>query len=166
MKQILFLTVCVTGAFLFSNCSTSGLSSQPSMAGPSVSARAQAIKAEQKGSHYIGRRYYVEKTRFWGYVRRPQEPWSKARLVILNEDRQKAPDRLPETGTGRSKYGFDANFEYKLYGSFTGEKGYDPNSNQILPEFKLSSYSVINEDPGWLFRPNDRYDSTRITLMP
>lgn len=164
MKALL-ITFILTLAFLLSNCAVSG-SGSPSMTGPSYDVRAADIKAEPEGNHYIGRRYYVEKTRFWGYVRKPGQPWSDAKLVLMNEDKKKAPDRYSEMGSGDSKYGFDANYEYKLYGRFTGDRGYDPNSDQILPEFQLTGYSVINKNPGWLFRTTDKYDPKRITLFP
>jgi len=76
------------------------------MSGPSVAERKAAIAAEPKGSHYIGRRYYVEKTRFWGYVRKPGEDWSKAKLTMMNEDQKKNPDRFSENGSGNSRYGW------------------------------------------------------------
>lgn len=166
MRSILFLSSLIITVFLTSCGSTGSLGSVNMSGGPSIEERAASIKAEQKGSHYIGRRYYVEKTRFWGYLRKPREPWSKARLVAFNEDKKKSPDRFPEDGKGRQRYAFDANFEYKLYGRFTGDTIYDPNSNQFLPEFQLTGYEILNEDPGWLFRPSDTYDSKRVTLRP
>src|SRR6266498_536907 len=46
---------------------------------------AQHIAAEPTGDYFIGRRYYKADFKFWGYVRRPGEPWSTAQLVMLNE---------------------------------------------------------------------------------
>lgn len=135
------------------------------MGGPTVEERNAAIAAEPGGDHFIGRRYYVKKTRFWGYVRRPKESWNKAQLVVVLENKKRQPDRLPESGASRL-YGYDQNHEYKLRGYFTGAKVYDPNSNQRLPAFMLTGYELINRDPGWLFRPDDRYDPYRITLYP
>jgi hypothetical protein len=135
------------------------------MGGPTVEERQAAIAAEPRGDHYIGRRYYVQKTRFWGYVRRPGESWDRSQLVMIREDKKRQPDRLPENGPPGQRYGYDQNFEYKLRGYFTGRKAYDPNSNQILPEFMLTGYEVLNRQPGWLFRPDDRYDPYKITLL-
>lgn len=125
---------------------------------PAQEAQIAVIKAEPRGAHFIGRRYYVEKTRFWGYVRRPGEPWQKSRMVVINEDVCRTPDRLPELGLGEHGYGFDHNYEYKLQGRFTGEEVYDPNANLFLPEFRLESYELISANPGFLFSPDDRYD--------
>ncbi|MGI9240892.1 MAG: hypothetical protein ACR2RV_08825 [Verrucomicrobiales bacterium] len=129
---------------------------------PAQEAQIALIKAEPRGSHYIGRRYYVEKTRFWGYLRRPGEPWQKSRLVVMNEDVSRTPDRLPELGAGQNGYGFDHNYEYKIKGRYTGEQIYDPNSNLFLPEFRLESFELISAVPGWLFSPDDRYDSKKL----
>jgi hypothetical protein len=46
---------------------------------------AQNIAAEPTGDYYIGRRYYKSDYKFWGYIRRPGQPWSTAELVMLNE---------------------------------------------------------------------------------
>jgi hypothetical protein len=73
---------------------------------------------------------------------------------------------MPENGPAGQRYAFDQNYEYKIRGSFTGREVYEPNSNQFLPEFRLTGYEVVDRNPGWLFRPDDRYDSVRITLTP
>lgn len=136
------------------------------LGGPSVQEREAAIASEATGSFYYGRRYYVEKTRFWGYLREPRQSWNKARLVMMREDIKHVPDRFPENGPPGQRYAFDNNYEYRIFGKYTGRKIYDPNSNQILPEFMLTGYEMINPQPGWLFRPDDRYDSRRITMLP
>lgn len=134
------------------------------LGGPTVEERKAQIATEAKGNFFYGRRYYVKKTRFWGYVRRPQESWNRSKLVIFREDKKRSPDRLPEDGPPGKRYGYDQNYEYRLHGYYTGKKSYDPNSNQFLPEFMLTGYEVVNRQPGWIFRPDDRYDPLRITL--
>jgi len=136
------------------------------MGGPSQEERNAQIAGEQTGDFFYGRRYHVQKTRFWGYVRKPRQPWSRARLVIFREDRKLSPDRLPEAGPPGQRYAFDNNYEYRLRGYFTGEERYEPNSNQFLPEFMLTDYEVLDRNPGWLFSPGDRYDPLRVTLVP
>jgi hypothetical protein len=128
--------------------------------------RRARIAAEPTGDFFYGRRYYVEKTRFWGYLRKPRQPWNRARLVVFREDRMLNPDRLPEQGPPDRRYGFDNNFEYRIKGYYTGNEVYDPNSNQFLPEFMLTGYELLDREPGWLFRPDDRYDPVRLTLVP
>jgi hypothetical protein len=81
---------------------------------------AQHITAEPAGDYFIGRRYYKPDYKFWGYVRRPGQPWSTAELVMLNEKQKLAPDRE------RLDFGSDNNYEYKLYGNFSGDKVYEP----------------------------------------
>ena len=112
-------------------------------------ARANAatqIAAEPPGDYYIGRRYYKPDFKFWGYVRRPGQPWNTAQLVMLNEKQKLAPDREA------LNFGFDNNYEYKLYGSFSGEKVYEPASNTIYPEFVLKGYQLISKDPPPIFK--------------
>lgn len=136
------------------------------MGGPSAAERKAQIASEPTGDFFYGRRYYVKKTRFWGYLRKPRESWNRAKLVMLREDKMRAPDRFSETGPPGKRYGFDQNYEYKIKGYYTGKSAYDPNSNQILPEFMLTGYEVVNRNPGWIFRPDDRYDPLKITLYP
>lgn len=136
------------------------------LGGPTLEEREAAIAAEAEGDHYIGRRYYVQKTRFWGYLREPRQPWSKAKLVMMREARVPVPDRLPEEGPARARFGFDQNYEYRIAGRYTGREVYDPNSNQFLPEFEPEGFELIDSEPGWIFRPDDRHDPRRITLWP
>ncbi len=136
------------------------------MGGPTVEERQAKIAGEQTGDFYYGRRYHVEKTRFWGYLRQPRQSWNRAKLVMFREDKKLSPDRLPESGPPGKRYAFDQNYEYRIRGYYTGREAYDPNSNQFLPEFMLTGYELLDRDPGWLFRPDDRYNPDRVTLVP
>ncbi len=106
----------------------------------------QHIQAEAPGDYYIGRRYYKRDYKFWGYVRRPGQPWSSAQLVMLNENQKLAPDRE------QINFGFDNGFEYRLSGFFSGDKVYEPASNGIYPEFVLKGYDLISTNPPAIFK--------------
>ena len=107
---------------------------------------AQRIQAEPPGDYFIGRRYYKPMFKFWGYVRRPGQPWSTAEMVMLNEKQKLAPDRE------QVNFGSDNNYEYKLYGHFSGDKVYEPASNGIYPEFVLKNYELISTNPPPIFK--------------
>src|SRR5258708_8304642 len=109
-------------------------------------AMAQRIAAEPPGDYYVGRRYFKPDFKFWGYVRKPNQPWSTAQLVMLNEKQKLAPDREA------LKFGSDNNYEYKLFGNFSGDKVYEPASNRVYPEFILKDYEVISTNPPSIFR--------------
>ena len=132
---------------------------------PQVAARNALIAAEPRGDYFIGRRYHVDTTRFWGYLRQPGQPWSTARLVVMNEARCRTPDRLPEEGDGML-HGFDNNQEYRIRGRYTGRGFYDPNSNLTLPEFMPVSFELTNPSPGFLFRPTERSQPGAISILP
>lgn len=106
----------------------------------------ERIAAEPPGDYFIGRRYFKPDFKFWGYVRKPGEPWSKSQLVMLNEKQKLAPDRAART------FGSDNNYEYKLYGYFSGDKVYEPASNRMYPEFVLKNYELISTNPPPIFR--------------
>ena len=153
---------------LLISCGSSGYGTygNPNMGGPPAEVREAQIATEPTGNFYYGRRYYVKRTRFWGYLREPRQPWSRAKLVVFNERQKRAPDRLPEGGASGRTFSYDSNYEYRIKGRYTGVTVYDPNSNQFLPEFLLTGYELLSRDPGWLFSPADHYDPHRFTLLP
>lgn len=58
----------------------------------------------------------------------------------------RTPDRLPEYA-GNPRYAFDNNYEYRVYGKFTGKYGYEPNTNLKLPIFKPTKFEQLNTAP-------------------
>ena len=140
MKRFLFTLATVA---TLAGCATTD-------SGPIAARRAEMmaqIQAEPRGNYYIGRRYYKSDYKFWGYVRRPGEPWKAARLVMLNENQKLAPDRAAGT------LGSDNGVEYKLFGHFSGDTVYEPSSNGFYPEFVLTGYEVRDGSPAPIFRP-------------
>jgi hypothetical protein len=82
-----------------------------------------------------------------------RENYLNANIVKFAEE--SFPDDL---GLQWIVHGFDHNYEYRIYGNFsTGDPIYDPNSDLILPEFILRDYELISTNPGFLFRPDERY---------
>ena len=82
-------------------------------------------------------------------MRRPGQPWSTARLVMLNENRKLAPDREV------NQFGADNHCLYRLYGRFTGERVYEPVTNRVYPEFLLAGYTLLDTDRPPFFSPRD-----------
>lgn len=130
-------------AFFLASCQSGGVSQGIQQARLEAAAR---IQAEPPGDYFIGRRYYKQYFKIWGYVRRPGQPWSTAQLVMLNEKQKLAPDRA------QNNFGYDNNYEYKLYGNFSGDKVYEPASNSILPEFVLQNYELLSTNPPPIFK--------------
>jgi hypothetical protein len=144
---------------LLNSCSTA-MSSKAITA--QTLAREAQIAAEPRGDFWIGRRFYIERTHMWGYVRRPGQSWDSSRLVVIGEHRGRQPDRFPEDERAERRYGFDHNFEYRLFGDFTGRHVYDPNSNLVLPEFGTQRYELLNTQAGWLFKPGERFTGNQL----
>jgi hypothetical protein len=147
--QIVLVSEVLLGLFLFTGCGTT-------MSQGIQQARidaAQKIAAEPPGDYFIGHRYFKGSVyKFWGYVRKPGQPWNTAQLVVLNEKEKLAPDRE------KLSFGSDNNYEYKLYGNFSGQTVYEPASNGFYPEFVLKQYEVISTNPAPIFKSqyNDR----------
>lgn len=114
-----------------------------------------AIRLEEPGNYFIGRRFYKRDYKFWGYVRKPGQQWSGAQLVMMNEQTKLAPDR--ELGT----LGSDNNNEYKLYGQFSGETVYEPASNGMYPEFVLKAYELRSVSPANIYKEPGATDPVR-----
>jgi hypothetical protein len=137
MKPSLPLLFTLLGLLLLGGCVSD-------MSPADYAARAQmrdAIKNEPPGDYFIGRRYYKVDYKFWGFIRQPGQPWSTAKLVMMNENTKLAPDR--EKGV----LGSDHGYEYKLYGHFSGDTVYEPASNSFYPEFVLTGYQLLSTTP-------------------
>jgi len=145
MKRTFWLFGTVLPLFFLTGCETT----LPGIQAAKVE-MAQKYAAETPGDYFIGRRYYKPDFKFWGYVRRPGQPWSESELVMLNEKQKLAPDRE------RLDFGSDNNYEYKLYGYFSGDKVYEPASNGIYPEFVLKGYELISTNPPPIFKSQFR----------
>jgi hypothetical protein len=135
----------LVGTMLFAGCQTMPQGIQQARLD-----MARSIAAEPTGDYFIARRYYKPDYKFWGYIRKPGEPWSTAELVMLNEKQKLAPDRE------RVDFGSDNNYEYKLYGYFSGDKVYEPASNGVYPEFVLKGYELISTNPPPIFKSQFR----------
>jgi hypothetical protein len=123
---------------------------------------AAKIASEQPGDYYIGRRYFKPDFKFWGYIRRPGQPWSTAKMVMLNESKKLAPDRE------KVQFGSDNGYEYKLTGEFTGQTVYEPASNGFYPEFLVRNFELISTNPPPIFKSQmsgtGQTQTTRFTI--
>lgn len=146
---------------LIPSCSTTGGGTSRNAA-LQIAMREQQIAAEPPGDYWVARRFYIERTHLWGYLRRPGQIWDKSKLVVLSERYCRQPDRYPENENAAQHYGFDHNHEYRFWGDFSGRRVYDPNSNLILPEFNLRRYELVNPSPGWLFKPGERFTGNQL----
>jgi hypothetical protein len=138
--RFLFPVQLLLGVFLFAGCETVPQGIQQAKID-----MATHIRSEPPGDYYIGRRYFKPDYKFWGYVRKPGQPWSTAVLVMLNEKQKLAPDRE------QMHFGVDNNYEYKLTGYFSGERVYEPASNGIYPEFVVKNFELISTNPTPIF---------------
>lgn len=128
---------------------------------PARAAMAAAIRSEQPGNYFVGRRMYKKDYKMWGWVRDPGQPWKTAKLVMLNEQTRLAPDRV------RGTLGDDNNCEYRLEGRFTGETVYEPASDRFYPEFQLTGFEVLNTKPGPIYLDKRQEDpEIRIIMAP
>lgn len=121
----------------------------------------EAIRNEAPGSYFIGRRMYKTVYKVWGWVRRPGEPWSEAKLVMINEQKKLLPDRV------QNNIGSDNDFEYRLEGYFSGDTVYEPASNGFYPEFVLTGYEIRSTSPPLIYKEQRQTDpNVRVLQKP
>jgi hypothetical protein len=141
--RFIFASEILLAAFFLAGCETT----MPEGIQQARITAAQNIQAEAPGDYFIGRRYFkIPQFKFWGYVRRPGQPWSTAQLVVFNEKEKLAPDRE------QLNFGFDNNYEYKLFGRFSGDTVYDAGSNGFYPEFILKKCELVSIRPAPIFK--------------
>ncbi len=150
LRRCAALLLLVTTLSSFSGCATADSANEASR-----TAMIAEINAEPPGDYFIGRRYYKVDYKFWGYIRKPGQAWSTAQMVMLNENQKLAPDR--ELG----KIGSDNNYEYKLFGHFSGETVYEPASNGKYPEFILKGYELKTISPAKIYKVQGATDPQR-----
>lgn len=120
-----------------------------------------AIRAEPPGNYFVARRMYKKDYKVWGWVRQPGQPWSTAKLVMLNEQRTLAPDRQ------QNQIGADNNFEYRFNGYFSGQTVYEPASDGFYPEFVLTGYEIRSTNPPIIYvTPDQAKPEIRILAPP
>jgi hypothetical protein len=151
--------VALLFAFLAGGCQT--ISPTTNSNGLQVSPEAaERAKAEQPGDYFVGRRLVGQYFFFWGYVKAPGESWDRAKLVMLNEKIALAPDRA------RNAIGSDNNYEYRLYGYFSGDHVYEAASGRFFPEFVLRKAELIESKPPAIFPPNIVAEQKMFTNWP
>jgi len=143
MKTIVNFLFTLVGLLALAGCETGN--DFQGIQSTRVAAMREEIRNEPPGDYFIGRRYFKVDYKFWGWVRRPGQPWSTAKLVMMNEQKKLAPDRE------RGQLGSDNGYEYKLYGNFSGETVYEPASNGFYPEFVLTGYELRSTNPPPIF---------------
>lgn len=127
---------------------------------PARAALAATIRSEAPGDYHIGRRMFKTDYKMWGWVREPGQPWSSAKLVMMNEQVALAPDRAG------GKLGTDNNVEYRLQGRFTGATVYEPASDRFYPEYQALSYEVIDRNPPLIYVVKSQTDPAVRILVP
>lgn len=117
-----------------------------------------SIAQEKSGNYYIGRRFYKFDYHMWGWVKKPGEPWKQAQLVMMNEQKTLVPNRA------QGKIGSDNDYEYFLYGFYSGDKVYEPASDAFYPEFVLTKAVLIDKAPPLIY-PDSRWKDPKIRFL-
>lgn len=104
-----------------------------------VPAEPPLAKAVPVGEMFIGHRFYEEKAGGWGWIKKPNEDWRKARWATLKE----TPGHCVAPFRSLASKSADHNFEYKLWGHFADYQAYDPTMNEMLDVFVIDHYESL-----------------------
>lgn len=160
MSQTLILrlfSLTLAATLLLTGCNTPGSYGDDAVRAANQQA---AILSEAPGNYYIGHRYFNPNYKFWGYLRKPGQPWRTARLVVLDENQVKAPDRV------LNQFGADNDSEYRLYGQFAPKVVYEPASNHFYPHFMLTKIELIQPSAPSIFPSSARQQPSTVISEP
>ncbi len=99
--------------------------------------------APAQKDYFIGHRYYNADECGWGWIKKPNEPWSAARWTALKESPFSGSPQTVAPSRSLGSKGADHNFEYKLYGRYADYMAYDPHQNELLPVFIIEGYESL-----------------------
>jgi len=99
-----------------------------------------AKPASVQSLDYIGHRYNEpDDTGGWGWVKLPNEAWSRGRWVTLRETPGLAVAPWRTAGSRDA----DQNWEYKIHGFFAPYQVYDPHTDEMLDVLVVESIEPI-----------------------
>lgn len=105
---------------------------------------------QTEGPYLIGQRTLVEDYCGWGWVRKENEKWNKARWVAIEYD----PHVCPVPHVFLPRPGDDKDYLYKLYGEFAPYRAYEPQADVWVDVFLIKGFvslgpaeDTIRRDP-------------------
>ena len=101
---------------------------------------------DTSGTVYEGHRAVIDRYAGWGWIKRENEPWSRARWAMIEEE----PGVRMAPGRFLRRPNEDDNNQYRLYGEWASYEGYEPNFDVFVPVFRITGFELIG--PGT--RPN------------
>lgn len=153
MRKSLVTLLSIGALFFLAGCETIQVQNRTDRRAIDAS-----LAQEKLGNYYIGRRFYKVDYHMWGWVKKPGEPWKKAQLVMMNEQKTLVPNRA------QGKIGSDNDYEYFLYGFYSGDKVYEPASDHFYPEFVLTK-AVLVDKAAPLIYPDSRWKDPKIRFL-
>lgn len=154
MKPLLtkFLTIATSTLLLLAlnSCGTTGSTSTSSRIPPGnrvfTPERVARLNANPP-PYWDAQREFHPTHSTWGFLKRPEQDWSEAKRVMLNEDRMPAPHRR------LARRDADDRMRYRFYGYFDRDPAYDPVINRLFDVFVLTRYEPVGPAPEGEIKP-------------
>lgn len=111
----------------------------PKPVNPAVIQRLPQFHGERSGTVYIAQRTVIDRFRGWGWIKKENEPWEKAKWTMIKE----IPGRymVPHRFLGDEEA--DTGIRYKFYGRFADYQGYESNYDLFTKVFILRGWELI-----------------------
>ena len=91
------------------------------------------------GDVYIGQRSIVDRYAGWGWVKKGNDGWNRAKWCMMEEK----PGVISAPGRFSGNPDTDKGTQYKLYGQWAPYKGYEPNYDVFVDVFQIKGFEVI-----------------------
>ena len=116
-----------------------------------------ARQGHTDGDYLIGQRTIVEDYCGWGWVRKENEKWNRARWVAIEYDSKICP--VPHAFLPRP--GDDKDYLYQLYGEFAPYRAYEPQADVWVDVFILKGFVSLGPAKETLRREPPHHGSSK-----
>ncbi len=99
----------------------------------------ESVAIPEGTPYFVGARYYEKKSGGWGWIKKTEESWKKARWAAIKE----SPKQFHVPHRNLKKAEEDHEFQYKLLGSFADYQVYDPVRDELLDVFIIEGYESL-----------------------
>jgi len=116
-----------------------------------------ARHGQTDGHYLIGQRTIVEDYCGWGWVRKENENWNKARWVAIEYDPKICP--VPHAFLPRPQD--DKDYLYRLYGEFAPYRAYEPQADVWVDVFLIKGFVSLGPAKDTLRRDPPHHGSSK-----
>ena len=116
-----------------------------------------ARHGQTEGTYLVGQRTMVEDYCGWGWIRKEDENWNKARWIAIEYDPKICP--VPHAFLPRPQD--DKDYLYRLYGEFAPYRAYEPQADVWVDVFLIKGFVSLGPAKESLRRDPPHHGSSK-----